>query len=189
MEQLRQSDQWPTAQRWDDSARQWSEQKDKTAPHAAICYCSEELSQNSGHLTLQECVFLPLSEMQQTLPLALPYNVTISFHGQYFVDAGRRKYKLKDDKSVYDIKIEWNKKLRSELLLPKVLQSFADFFDKWNIEDIKTVLQSFTSSVFWNKSQHDICSKSQFLLCLTKNGWVWKREDANQNFILLPDVK
>ena len=100
LEQLRQSEQWPTAQRWDDSARQWSEQKDKTSPHAAICYCSEELSQNNGHLTLQECVFLPLSEMQQTLPLTLPYNVTISFHGQYFVDAGRRRYKLEDDKSV-----------------------------------------------------------------------------------------
>ena len=87
------------------------------------------------------------------------------------------------------MKLARNKKLRSELLLPKVLQTFADFFNKWNIEDIKTVLQSFTSSVFWNKSQHDICSKSQFLLCLTKNGWVWKREDANQNFVLLPDVK
>lgn len=189
LEQLRQSEQWPTAQRWDDSAKQWSEQKDKTSPHAAICYCAEELSQNNGHLTLQECVFLPLSEMQQTIPLSLPYNVTISFHGQYFVDAGRRRYKLEYDKSVDDIKIAWNKKLRSELLLPKVLQSFADFFNKWNIEDIKTVLQSFTSSSFWNNSQYSICHKSQFLLCLTKNGWVWKREDANQNFILLPDVK
>ena len=189
LEQLRQSEQWPTVQRWDDFAKQWTEQKDKTSPHAAICYCSEELSKNDGFLTLQECVFLPLSEMQQTIPLSLPYNVTISFHGQYFVDAGRRRYKLEDDKSVDDIKIKWNNILRSELLLTKVLQTFADFFNKWNIEDIKTVLQRFTGSDFWSKSQYDICKKSQFLLCLTKSGWSWKREDANQNFILLPDVK
>ena len=189
LEQLRQSSQWPTAQCWDDSLRRWSEQKDKTSPHAAICYCSEKLQHEEGRLTTQECVFLPLSEMQETLRLQIPYNVTISFHGQYFVDAGRRRYKLEYDKSVDDIKIQWNQILRSELLLPKVLQTFADFFSKWEIEDIESVMQSFTESDFWKRSQDAICRKSQFLLCLTKNGWVWKREDANQDFILLPDVK
>lgn len=189
LEELRQSAQWPAAQRWDDSLRQWSEQKDKTSPHAAVCYCAEELPQRNGSLTVQECVFLPLSEMRQTLSLPLPYNVTISFHGQYFIDAGRRIYKLKDDKSVDDIKIKWNNLLRSELLLPKVLQTFADFFSKWDIDDIKSVLQVFKNSDFWSKSQNDVCCKSQFLLCLTRNGWSWKRVDANQSFILLPDVK
>lgn len=189
LESLRQESSWPTTQFWDTAASEWIDQKDKTSPHAAICYCSEELSQNNGHLTLQECVFLPLSEMQQTLPLPLPCNVTISFHGQYFVDAGRRRYSIVDEKSSKDIKIHWNKELKSELLLPKVLSTFADFFKNWNVDDVKKILDSFTQSEFWKNNSAQICQKSQFLLCLSKNGWIWKREDANQRFMLLSDVQ
>ena len=189
--QLQQSDKWPTVRVYSKSERRQTVQKDKTSPHVAICYCVEKLPEEAvvGKLFLQECVFLPLSEMcPPGIDLPLLSNITVSFHGQYFVDAGRRAYKLEDDKSVDSIKVQWNKLLRSEMLLPEILPTFYNFSAQFDIKEIATVLESFKTSKFWQDNSGGICRDFQFMLCLTHDGWAWKLENADKKFICLPDV-
>lgn len=186
MDKLRSEPGWPQVHYWDEEKKIRCRKADKTAPHAAICVCREKLSGSIGSMTLQQCVFLPLSDMIEHRELALPWNLTISFHGQFFIDAGRRSYKLEDHTE--SIKVRWNRKLLSELLLPKTLPALSTYFSGWNIEDVNVVNHTFRETDFWKRHRRDICQKYQYLLYLTKNGWKWDKFEKDQKFLKLPDA-
>lgn len=189
LKRLKDCQDWPHSQRWNEQKGTWEQRPEKLQPHVAFCFCQEALSSSDqGQLKLQECVFLPLSDMQETFDnCALPARATINFHGQYFIDAGRRRYVI--DATSENIMKKWNTNMRSRMLLPRVIPCLAESLEGWETDDVRRLLECFGKSRFWEQGKEDMCRVNSFMLVLNADSsktWTWKQVKSGKPYLLLP---
>ena len=136
---------WPKS-RYRGAQGQEETRPDKAEARGAVLFCSGAMARQAS--TLHWAVFLPLEEGGETLSLAGADTAhALVLHGEFFVDAGRRK--VYDQTGLHEptedpegtaldeagLRRTWNRRLAQEVLAPAVIPALADYVTALDLPD------------------------------------------------------
>lgn len=206
---LQASDQWPKSNAIVENGRR-APVPDKAQPEGAVVFSHED--KRRGHLTLQWAVFLPTEEGRHRYEADIPdgsreYSITL--HGQFFVDAGRRgvdgmdqlaapiapESKLTTASAVH---LAWNQALAQELVLPGVLPGLAAYAKAEALSEAHvsaltlalvrcaTTGESGATTNFVPTYLKHLCGKHAWVRILREQGAQWELIEAGTKLLTLP---
>lgn len=181
---------------------------DKGQPEGSVVVSHAD--KRKGRLTLQWAVFLPTEggRYQAEIPdSSREYSLTL--HGQFFVDAGRRGIdgmeRLGDpvsnewkQNSESAVQLAWNQTLAQELVLPGVLPALAAYVESEELSDTQAteltealvscaaVSDSRTKAYFVETFKRHLCRKYAWVRTLRPDGTQWELLPSDIKMLLLP---
>ena len=193
------SDLWPGDEGLDPTTGAPLQFKEKAEQHGACCISiAKQTNQGRGRLTLGWAVFLPLGT-PKTIPLNLPYHVSINIHGYFFTDAGRNGplgltegfFQPKGEADDRSIKARWNYRLAEVASLPLLPETLALALDKPKLtlpEELpEAITYAIAESDLFQQARNAICSKHCWAVTADQNGnTTWKLHSADRRMLLLP---
>ena len=183
---------------------------DKGQPEGAVVVSHAD--KRRGQLTLQWAVFLPTEEGRYRYQAEIPagsreYSLTL--HGQFFVDAGRRGIDGMDrlGEPIVDaskqsvesaVQLAWNQTLAQELLLPGVLPALAEYVEAEKLTDAQAteLTDAFVRSAavgdsgvpvrFVTTFINQLCRKHAWVRTLRPEGGQWELIPSGTKILPLP---
>lgn len=206
---LQASDFWPKSNAIIEGGRR-APVPDKAQPEGAVMFSHAD--KRSGYLTLQWAVFLPTEEGRYRYEVHIPNSsreYSITLHGQFFVDAGRRgidgmeqlSHSIADESKWTTeafIHLAWNQALAQQLTLPAFLPGLANYvqaeaFSDNEITTLTRALVDCSSSGDLNTKTHfvktyinHLCRKYSWVRTLRLEGANWELVAAGEKFLQLP---
>lgn len=164
---IQMDDAWPQTPTIDATGARFV--RDKAAPHAAAVFLMSKANTRAGELRVSPAVFLALSEKGKAYDCDGGYDFELLLHGNYFIDAGRRR--LAD--SVDELRTKWNAQLRTKGALRLVLSALRDLvsevaLDEGEATGLTKALERATSDDIG-----EVCHEAQWLFRVTasRRGW------------------
>src|SRR5262249_10077070 len=152
-------------------------------------------------LLIRRAVFLPLGDGQEQVPSApgaedpgLPGRVTLTMHGAFFVDAGRRDVDglTPEEPGERDprraIKFRWNRRLFRDGALPLLLPALSDLAGAgvFGTDELGALTRLLMRSQHFTQWRSAICRGHQWLCRLTAGGLSWRLEPGVRTFEEVP---
>lgn len=173
---------------------------DKTRPEAAILFCQGNLP-SRGHLNWT--VFLPLEEGKQRLQHEdHSAGHSLILHGQFFVDAGRRKVHdqeglheppIRDPSDEATLRQTWNRRLAQQVLAPAIIPALEHYVQTIPLKQIETgvLTRALQDSNWFRAFRPHACAKDAWIRVLTPKGPQWQRMygDDRQRLRPLPVIE
>lgn len=177
---------WPRS-RYRDDDWQEKEDPDRTRPEAAVLFCRGPASKVLSKL--HWAVFLPVEQGSEKLTLGTSsLGHALILHGQFFIDAGRKKPHALDDlhlppapmgiKPIDDslLRSTWNQHLAQRVLLPLVIPALEHYVAAIRLSDpdSKALTQSLKDSDWFRRFKSHICGVDAWFRTLeseAKPGW------------------
>ena len=190
---------WPRT-RYRDKQGHEREAEDKTEPDAAVLFCT-----NRGGATrsrLQWAVFLPLEDGSEPLgSTEKPCGHSLVLHGQFFLDAGRKRLHALDRLHLPDLlhvepadigdspmddnqlRTTWNQRLTQEVLLPLVLPALDRYVEQQELSDsdCRTLAKTLSDSQWFKTFKTHVCRDASWIRTLqsgTEPRWCLVPRDA-----------
>jgi hypothetical protein len=205
-EQIRALNAWPKSFRLNEQ-RHFEQVSDKSRAEATVVL--QSIEGETGKLTLDWAVFLPVEEGENTYRVNIPElscHYSFILHGQFFVDAGRRgingytnlyekcQQTVADDIDESELAVTWNQLLAQKLVLPSVLVALRDFVARtrmsddevfWLTEAIQRA-RSESGQFFFEKYRSYICQVHSWVCAMTETGRRWELIPTSSGLRLLP---
>ena len=206
---MRKLETWPST-RYRDKLRHVCYASDKSKPEAAVLFYSrpsKEISSKEIFFRVHWAVFLPVedhAEEHKRDHEERTYSLVL--HGQFFLDAGRKK--IHDFKHLHDkpktidkntineslLRRTWNQRLAQNVLSPLVLPALQSHVKKQKLSDSECALLTadIWKSDFFTKFQRYICGNSTWLRTLqrgTDDQWRLIEGDCCSRLRPLPTPK
>lgn len=178
---------------------------DKGQPEGAVVISHAD--KRRGQLTLQWAVFLPTEEGRYRYQAEIPNSsreYSLTLHGQFFVDAGRRGIEGMDrlGEPIVDalrpsmesaVPLAWNQTLAQELILPRVLPALAEYVEAEKLTDAQVIelTEAMVRSAAVGDSGAQVRFVASFIRHLCRNhAWVRTlRPDGAQWELVPTDTK
>ncbi len=184
---MRKREEWPRTRYRDQQGRE-KLAVDKTAPEGAVLFCSAPAGTREGRL--HWAVFLPVEAGSEPLLAGGGRSGhSLVLHGQFFLDAGRRKihgleHLHREPGELGDGQIDdsvlrriWNQRLAQDVVLPLVLPALERYVDEQSMPDKDCVsLTSALAESDWFKTFRPyVCGDGVWMRTLTKHaGPAWR---------------
>jgi hypothetical protein len=181
---------------------------DKGQPEGAVLVSHAD--GRRGHLSVQWAVFLPTEELRFRYEAHVPNSsreISITLHGQFFVDAGRRGIEGMDrladsiDQTSTNaeavVQVAWNQALAQQVVLPMVLPAIARYVQSegFGDEHITALTEAlarcsaigdsgarvFFSTAFFRQ----LCREHVWVRILSPEGAAWKLLPVSESRMLL----
>lgn len=167
-------------------------------PHGMVCLQRLQGLEGTGKLRVGWSVFLPVTE-EQSIPLHLDGindHVSMTLHGYFFVDAGRREISgFNDEEKGLEINNTaslqrcWNALLREEVVLPLIPEAFVAFNNACDPEFMSALVNAFEETELFNKWRSAICQRKQWVYRIRPEAkTTWELIEASVNIIKLTRV-
>ena len=171
-------EEWPRTWYRDELGREHLA-KDKTSPEAAVLFCADLGSDPSSRL--HWAVFLPVDDGGESLEAERgKLGHSIVLHGQFFLDAGRKKIHGLDHLpgeplEISDARVDesllrtvWNQRLAQDVVLPMVLPALARYAgqQKLSANECGLLTAAISKSNWFRTFQRHICRDSVWLRTL-----------------------
>ena len=179
---------WPRS-RYRDELGQERETEDKTSPEAAVVFCNGVAANRPSNL--HWAVFLPLEEGGERLGLNVGNTRhSLILHGQFFVDAGRKKIHGIDvlheepeplnDGHCDDalLRLTWNKHLAQQILMPLVIPAFEHYMasSRLSDQDCKALTGGIADSRWFHNFRSHVCRSDGWVRLLdSKENPAWRK--------------
>lgn len=174
---------------------------DKAQPESAVVISHAD--KRIGRLTVQWAVFLPIEESRSHYQIEIPNSsreYTITMHGQFFVDAGRRGIDGIDRLSAAQLNVEhtsvesplqvaWNQALAQLVLLPKLLPTLDEYvraegLNEEQISDltlalIQCCIADGSGGEFIRTFRPHICAKHAWIRVLRPEAPSWELRNSD----------
>ncbi|MDP2856999.1 MAG: hypothetical protein Q8P50_03370 [Bacillota bacterium] len=178
---------------------------EKAGPHAAASFSRLPLAGSQGKLRVSWAVFLPVGKPEPALDCSTPFDVSLLLHGYFFVDPGRNHLDFKwrgedderqddkrrrDDNAVARLRVDWNRTLRDELLLPQVLPALKRFVETARLDDGETrsvtLALEKSSLIKEDELRERLCAEYQWLCRVGPSGVRWGLAERNVPVLEIP---
>lgn len=192
---------WPKSYQFDKKAKEPIEALDKAEQHCAVTFSRSKTS-SQAFLRANWAVFLPIATTEELPSIAIEgeYDYTISLHGYFFVDSGRKglhghshfakPYSLEDVKNNEKrLREVWNVILASEGTFSIVLKAFAHFCNTNRTSfEAKSQLTHALHQLFTHANQYKsaITKQDHWLLKVGEHRAEWALIENNQQVLPLP---
>ena len=188
---LKNRHEWPRSRYRDEN---WQEQddSDRTRPEAAVIFCRGPASKTLSKL--HWAVFLPVEQGTEKLTLEnSSLNHTLVLHGQFFIDAGRKKPHALENlhhtpvsviaESIDDavLRRTWNQHLAQRVLLPLVIPTLEHYVAAIRLTDpdSKALTKALKDSDWFQRFKSYVCrSGSWFRIMEAGAEPKWKRVNS-----------
>ncbi len=196
LQQLRQSDRWPTSYVRDEMGRERSE-PDKAKGHCAVIF-SRSTEKSRGRLTIQWAVFLPLGgKTREEIPCQSDYAYTLTLHGFFFIDAGRIAIEglgIKESdinwppQSENELRVAWNYYLLTRGTFLLIIPSLEKFIQKsrLGVDEVTNLCSALINSSLYRAHRQHICQLAQWVFQIDKTGSRWVKIKSDQKVLPLP---
>ena len=191
---------WPRI-RYRDELGHEREAPDKALPEAAVVLCSAARGK-SVRSRLQWAVFLPVEDGREDLgPVRETRAYSLVLHGQFFLDAGRRKihdleYLHADPERLANAPVEesllrrtWNQRLAQDVLLPLVLPALARHVVQEQLSDAESaaLTETISTSDFFGTFRPYVCRNGTWVRTLQRDaGPRWCLVEGDRRACLRP---
>lgn len=192
---LKKSALWPHSSSTDPETGDYRSFPDKADPHCAVYFLRSGTAGEQGRLDIRQSVFLPVGDPADGMAIAGDWSYQLVLHGYFFVDAGRSRLEgweqgfssvaPTDEASLRRI---WNSRLAREGTLPLVLPALERFVARARLSEseIRGLTESLKQSTFLARYQSQVCSRHQWLACLTEGKLKWQLAASDERYFLIP---
>ena len=180
---------WP----WNSGVRAdgtYFQEKAKAFPHGAACF-HDSVSSPTGNVRGHWTVFLPIDSLLQLKgSWQGTSDITLSLHGYFFVDGGRRHIHFGGENDSIDseeaLQGQWNRRLRDQIVLPLVIPALAQFVNdnEYSAIQIAQLTRTIQDSHFFQDHRSSLCRNEQFVPRLTREGLNWCKVQSQPLFAL-----
>lgn len=189
LSELHEDKHWP----WNSGVRAdgtYFEERVKAFPHGAACFHANAASPK-GSVSGRWAVFLPIDS-----PLELKgswqgtTDITLSLHGYFFVDGGRRHVNFGHENNPVDseeaLQGQWNRRLRDQVVLQLVIPALTNFVNDSECAtiEIAQLTKAIQDSSFFREHRSSMCRAEQFVPRLTREGSKWVKVPSQPIFAL-----
>lgn len=178
-EELMASNEWPTVTRIENAHQR--REKTGAIPHGAVTIIRSPAAPSGATLRVNRAVFFPLASERLEVDIPSRWSWTITLHGYWFTDHGRRSVEgidtldgrppaegLRDD-----VRSEWNRAIDQDLTRPCLLPVVADAIGGVERSEAEALLQALTRP----ELRH-----------LIPDSHVLGRPAFAENFVLVPEA-
>ncbi len=198
---LKAREEWPRTWSRDEQGHE-HEVEDKTEPEAAVVFCTGR--NDMARSRLQWGVFLPLEEGGELLhPDDGTRAHSLTFHGQFFLDAGRKRIHGMDQLHLKpadignsraddnQLRTTWNQRLTQQVLLPLVLPTLEHYAEQQELSDADcgALTKAISGSRWFKTFETHVCRDASWVRTLqpgTKPRWRLVDKDARSRLRPVP---
>lgn len=175
---LRASAYWPESVKLQGEERTVISAKDKTEAHAGICIIRDENTSPSV-VTVNQCVYLPLTDCSWSQKIEGNYSYTVNLHGGFFVDAGRQAVDFSFSCDIRHISEEkelrgcWNQTLLTKTVFPLLLPELDRCAAVWGNEAMSELMAGLVQVNWFKENVESICRNNIYIYALSRSGMTW----------------
>jgi len=193
-DELTNSNYWPTQSNQNPSTGELIDLRDNARPHIGAVFTRFSKNSAGGKLGISRAVFLPLENQFELISSAGHFEVGLTLHGWYFVDAGRKElagwnkdYQEPLENSS-DLLIHWNAALAQKGTLQAIIPALEHFIftTKLSQNEIESISAALKGSHLFSEYREDICKKDQWVFSYHPVNGKWVRLSVDQKILTLP---
>ncbi|MGO8881244.1 MAG: sacsin N-terminal ATP-binding-like domain-containing protein [Desulfomonilaceae bacterium] len=161
-------------------------------PHCAVLFSTNESALNQNpQLQIDRAVFLPLAQMEESVPCRGNRDYRMILHGWYFLDKGRTKV-LERVELGREIEEQWNKLIDKNGLWPMILPSLNKFVRETNLnaDEINGLTEALRQSDIFRSHKEFICREHQWLRQISDQNCPsgqWRLVEGSKSYLRLPE--